>query len=112
MCQNIQTGNLERDHDGSCKCGADTHYCIEKCRVPICRNICKMPYNVKDHKHICIQTACPYKCQVKCWDKTLNMEIECGRDCNCNEHAHHLDDDEKTKKHERHICANEHRMFV
>ena len=69
-----------------------------------------MAYNAKDHKHICIQTSCPYKCQVKCWDKTLNIQIECGRDCSCNDHAHQLDDDEKTPKHERHICANEHRM--
>ena len=71
-----------------------------------------MPYDAKDHKHICIQTSCPYKCQVKRWDKKLNIQIECGRDCSSNDHAHHLDDDdEKTSKQERHICANEHRKL-
>ena len=71
-----------------------------------------MPYNAKDHKHICTQTACPYKCQVQCWDKGLGIAVDCGRDCNCNEHAHHLDDEKKTSKDERHICAHEHRMWI
>ena len=103
---------MESGHDESipCKCAAPVHFCKSKCRVPICNNTCKMPYDGKDHEHICIQTSCPYKCQVKCWDSNMNMITECGRACSVDDHAHHLDDDNKTSKDEIHICGGEHCM--
>eukprot|EP01083_Nonionella_stella_P124111 374515_1 len=100
----------ESGHDETipCKCNAETHYCKSICAVPICKNSCKYPYNEKHAQHLCNQTTCPYKCQVQCWNETLKSITDCGRDCACNDHAHHLDDDEKGNEDAIHICEQEH----
>eukprot|EP01084_Bolivina_argentea_P204199 348687_1 len=104
----LESGHDENDEKAEHRCNAETHYCKEQCRVPVCHNPCRMPYNAKDHQHICIQTTCPYKCQVLVWSETQKKIIPCGRDCSCNSHDHHLNVAEDTDMKQLHICNDTH----
>eukprot|EP01083_Nonionella_stella_P165863 552908_1 len=104
--------NLGSGHDQDkepCKCNAETHYCNAECAVEVCHNTCKMPFNKDHEQHICIQSNCPYPCQVQCWNDGLGEAEDCGRPCNCNDHAHHLKMKNGECKDEGHICDREHR---
>eukprot|EP01084_Bolivina_argentea_P155547 271073_1 len=73
-----------------CKCAAEIHYCIQKCGVSVCKNLCKIPVDRKHDKHICNEQLCPYKCQVKCWNDSLKTATICGRPCRSDQHDHQL----------------------
>eukprot|EP01084_Bolivina_argentea_P024957 46451_1 len=106
QCQ--MTCNLEPKHDGSisCKCAAETHYCIEQCSVDICKSTCKIPYNVSHTKHVCIELKCPYKCQVICWNNSERSI--CGNPCSSSDHCHHSKMQNGECKDENHFCDREH----
>eukprot|EP01083_Nonionella_stella_P205503 748291_1 len=103
--------NLESGHDKDkepCKCNAETHYCKKECAVGVCHNTCKEPYNKKHDQHICIQSNCPYQCEVKCWNDALGEVANCGRPCDCNNHAHDLEIRSGECKDKGHICDKVH----
>eukprot|EP01084_Bolivina_argentea_P258876 436609_1 len=103
--------NLAGGHDKTaqpCKCAAETHCCVEKCDISICKNACKIPYNKKHDSHICIQQSCPYKCQVQCWNDSLKAVTACGRPCASDQHDHQIQMDNGECKDEGHICDQEH----
>eukprot|EP01084_Bolivina_argentea_P203665 347803_1 len=108
-CQTYCT--LQANHSGVHRCAAgETHYCKELCAVKICQNSCKQLYNSKHEHHICFQSSCPSKCQVKCWNSIIGKVVECGRPCACNGHDHSYlqESDEKVNQNELHICDQAH----
>eukprot|EP01084_Bolivina_argentea_P024953 46442_1 len=104
--------NEDPDHDPNIehKCNG-VHFCKQRCPVQNCPKTCKIKYqHGEEHKeHICNETKCSSKCQVKIWDKDTQTEIECGKDCVCGDHRHILDDmANKKQKDKVHWCGSKH----
>ena len=97
------------EHEGDCCCAAEKHFCPEVCEVSICKRHCHSEWNKEHGEHLCAMRGCPYKCEVLCWNESIQQVVPCGRPCSCEDHAHALRMESGECKDEGHTCDEPHR---
>ena len=90
---------LEYGHSGNCNCGAEKHFCSQKCSIKQCDNICQLLCEHEEKLHDCKQF---HKCSKICSLKENSKENTCDNIC-CLEPGHGGECFCKIEK-EKHIC--------
>ena len=117
------SGHDIKDKNDKCQCDADYHSCGKECHGTNCNEKCRKSYTKEHERCDCGSNICLVKCEVMCGDPMKEMQdplrkdskdclrVPCGQPCQCKNHFHQLDIEQKTIKQGNiafHCCMKEH----